>query len=692
MELRETLGGRESKVMAERWGLVLILALALGLRAWNITWGLPEIYEEAFPFRIALKFLSTGDLNPHFFNYPAFTFYFQFALQGTYYLLGRLFGFFTDLVGFSASLSGPVILARSATIAFDLGTVVMVYFLARRLAGSGAGLVAASLACVNPLEIRQSHLINVDTPLTFFAALSLLALIRIHVAPTMRGSILAGLWIGLAAASKYTGAYLLVPLVVSGWRAPKEMLIAALTAVGAFLAMNPYILLDSAEFFKNISYEQYHMSYGHLGLDPSQSTAAFYLTGVFPSVLNPVFFVIVILSAVAYAARKNRIALIILSFPIATMAIIGLWSMRADRYVLPLIPPLIAVGSAGLIEGWNLIAARIGGGRSSLVREGIPAAIAAVISLTLLQNVFAYQKSLSLPDTRALGKSWMESNLPRRSAYATGPYGIEFPKGMYKVVNIPFTPTESEGLAPFYDARWYQDLDLVIASDLDYSRFSKESKRFADILKYYDTLRTRWTLVHEETPGQGQSGPALWFYRPPAWGSKTDLFPSELFVHFSILAESSLVATFAENLASVLYSKGYLGKGEQLLRFALQLEPGNGRRMKELALILSQREEYSEALALSTRSLELDPARPEVMALRGRILLRLGRLDDAEADLRAAIAGSPALGYPYQDLESLYVFRHDYVKLVSILTEHRKIVADGSDDARNLDSQIQRLK
>jgi len=61
-----------------------IVALAVALRAVGIGWGLPDLFEEATPFRKAWDMWGWGhdrgiDFNPHFFNYPTFTFYLQFA-------------------------------------------------------------------------------------------------------------------------------------------------------------------------------------------------------------------------------------------------------------------------------------------------------------------------------------------------------------------------------------------------------------------------------------------------------------------------------------------------------------------------------------------------------------------------------------------------------------------------------------
>ena len=40
----------------ERTAFLFILLAGTGLRLWQIGWGLPEIFEEAFPFHIAAKF------------------------------------------------------------------------------------------------------------------------------------------------------------------------------------------------------------------------------------------------------------------------------------------------------------------------------------------------------------------------------------------------------------------------------------------------------------------------------------------------------------------------------------------------------------------------------------------------------------------------------------------------------------
>ncbi|HET9886895.1 MAG TPA: hypothetical protein VFR10_05235, partial [bacterium] len=61
-------------------------AAALAVRLHHISWGLPDVYEEATPLLKAWQMCGFGpfnsfDPNPHFFRYPTFVFYIHAAAQ-----------------------------------------------------------------------------------------------------------------------------------------------------------------------------------------------------------------------------------------------------------------------------------------------------------------------------------------------------------------------------------------------------------------------------------------------------------------------------------------------------------------------------------------------------------------------------------------------------------------------------------
>ncbi|MDP6037489.1 MAG: hypothetical protein QGG64_02985, partial [Candidatus Latescibacteria bacterium] len=152
---------------------MFILLIATGLRAYFLDYDLPELYEEATPMRQAWEMWhwedNGFDFNPHFFNYPALTFYIHFITQAIYLGFNLLIGRFQSpgdiQASFNADPSEIVLLARAVTLLFGLGAVWQVYRLGKQIAAPNIGLIAASAMAVLPLSIHTSRTILVDTPL-----------------------------------------------------------------------------------------------------------------------------------------------------------------------------------------------------------------------------------------------------------------------------------------------------------------------------------------------------------------------------------------------------------------------------------------------------------------------------------------------------------------------------------------------
>ena len=82
-----------------------------------------------------------------------------------FYPLYRLFG-------------GDIVAARLAVVAYSLGGLLGVYWLARRLAGPPAGVAAAAILAVSPVYLQSSRLALVEIPSMAPAIFALLAVIR----------------------------------------------------------------------------------------------------------------------------------------------------------------------------------------------------------------------------------------------------------------------------------------------------------------------------------------------------------------------------------------------------------------------------------------------------------------------------------------------------------------------------------
>ncbi|MFQ5856765.1 MAG: ArnT family glycosyltransferase, partial [Anaerolineae bacterium] len=91
---------------------------------------------------------------------------------------------------------------------FDLATVLLLFFIARRLYDIRVALLAAAFSAAAVLQIQQSHFMTVDTFATFFATLTFLFAVWVAENGRTRDYVLMGAALGLAVSSRINLAFL----------------------------------------------------------------------------------------------------------------------------------------------------------------------------------------------------------------------------------------------------------------------------------------------------------------------------------------------------------------------------------------------------------------------------------------------------------------------------------------------------
>ncbi len=157
-----------------------------------------------------LDFFSVDSpLNPKFFSYGTFPIY-----------LLRLLGAFVPAVDYAVPwrdniLVSYALLGRTLSALFDLGTIALIFLLARRLYDARIGLLAAASVAVTVLHIQLSHFYTVDTVLTFFVVATMYFAARYAETARVRDAIAMSIACGLAMAAKISAAPLVVPMTVA---------------------------------------------------------------------------------------------------------------------------------------------------------------------------------------------------------------------------------------------------------------------------------------------------------------------------------------------------------------------------------------------------------------------------------------------------------------------------------------------
>jgi len=240
-----------------RWGLLLLAVAALVLR-----WPFPEPdwrhFDESSFIVLPLGFWS-GDLDPHFFNYPTFHFYLTSLIYLLYYVAGWGIGSFGSVSAFVAErylVGGDdlLVVARGFNTLLSALTVWVVGLLGRRLHGAVAGLLAAGFLAIMPLAVRFAHLANTDVPAVLWISLALLWAVRSRQEGRTADLLLTGVFAGLAMATKYPAALVAVPIAAAWFIGPegvdsRRAAFGATAAAVTFAVASPFVLLNAAGFW-----------------------------------------------------------------------------------------------------------------------------------------------------------------------------------------------------------------------------------------------------------------------------------------------------------------------------------------------------------------------------------------------------------------------------------------------------------
>ncbi|ABU56662.1 DUF2298 domain-containing protein [Roseiflexus castenholzii] len=106
---------------------------------------------------------------------------------------------------------------RTLSMLYDLGTIVIVFLIGRRLFDRRAGLIASLLYATAAFPIQMSHFFTVDAATTFFTTLSIYWAVRIAQGGGVGSAIGAGLSIGAAMACRVTLATLGLAVIVAAF-------------------------------------------------------------------------------------------------------------------------------------------------------------------------------------------------------------------------------------------------------------------------------------------------------------------------------------------------------------------------------------------------------------------------------------------------------------------------------------------
>jgi hypothetical protein len=411
------LGGRAGARGLVWLGLALVLALALGLRLWGIRQGLPYAYnadEDSHFVPRAIGMLTLG-WNPHYFvNPPAYTDLLRLVFAAWF---GGRAG-----VSHTFAVNPTAVFTLARVCAALLGTLAvwLLYIAGARLFDRGVALLAAALEAVAFLPVFYSHLALNDVPTLAPLTLSLLGTAGVLRKGRARDYLIAGVGLGLACATKYTGGIALLPLLAAaasqylaptpqrraGWHgrvaagvegtgggavaggagtatqgAPTRvvpdgrpvlvgLVLAGLAALAAFLIADPYSVLDFHAFEQGLAHQSSLSgeAQGKLGAGGGvgQTGLVYYLWSLTWG-LGWVPALAALAGVVMVWRRERKLGWLLVPAPLLYLLFMGSEGRYFGRWLLPIFPILCLLAAFAALQCARALALAVQG---TIEKEG----------------------------------------------------------------------------------------------------------------------------------------------------------------------------------------------------------------------------------------------------------------------------------------------------------------------------------
>jgi hypothetical protein len=391
------------------WCLAAVVVLALAARLVAVRHGLPHAYsaDEELHFVPQAARAADGDWSSGYFENPS----------GLTYLLAVVFRLV--LPGDDATrllVDDPALVytvARLTVVVLGTATVAVVGITGRRAFGPAAGVWAAAFVGLTFLPVFYAHHALNDVATLLPLAVGLLACLRLHERGGTARAALAGAAVGVAVGTKYlaapmvvvVGLALLLRVLERRQRllpALRDLAVAAGACLTGLLLLNPFMVLDGAKFWGDVSGQSAQAATTKLG----QSGAAW---AGYPATLLwglGVVPVLLALVGLVLAWRRDRgLAVLLVTFPVLLYLAMSAQDRWFARWLLPAYPALALLAGHGAARTTYALRRRLPGVPG-------PAVVALVAVVALGQPVVDVVRSdvlLLRSDTRAEALVWLTS-------------------------------------------------------------------------------------------------------------------------------------------------------------------------------------------------------------------------------------------------------------------------------------------
>jgi hypothetical protein len=328
---------------------------------------------------------------------------------------------------------------RLATAFFSLLTVAGVYIFARKYFGKLAAVTASLILTFSSLSFITAREIRPELILALWVLIAHWFFFRILDEPSPMNYLLAGVFCGLSVGTKFTVTQIFISLLVTHTLAKKErwfnwnLLLSLLCGAVIYIVTNFYALAHLNQFLSklatainhNLSAEHWSrvsnrpLEYAYILTDQGIGLVALALS----------------LFTLPRITKSDRL-LILWTFPLFNLLMLGSYPSGFARYLIPILPLLSILAGEAFRSIVESLRSRV---MSPWMKTAVvPLAILILIAQPSWQTFRHYsERSKILRPQEVVG--WIQKNIPKGAQILSDPTGPLIPDDQYKVSYLTFS-------------------------------------------------------------------------------------------------------------------------------------------------------------------------------------------------------------------------------------------------------------
>ena len=455
-----------------------------------------ELTEPGLPSIQTFFNSDKSPLNPHWFPLGSAIIY--------------LLLFFKILLSpfFTIGVYDLYLIGRPLSIIADIGSMVFIYLIAKNIFGSRAALLSLVLFAFLPTSIQHSHYYRPEPFSVFFILASFWSMLKLYNKQSIKHYLYVGFSIGLALSFKISALSLGIPLsilfllfLISSINSSsitlqlhqiKLFLITGLVIVSTYVIINPYSILDFQEFWEwntreiNIVNTAGIVPYTIQYLNTPNFIYEFLQTTKWNiGLLTGVSLWILFISAIIYNFRYPKInEILLLVWGFAYFITIATVEVKFSRYMYPLIPIMIIIGSGYLFKIQYYLSQK-----KNLFHPVFSILIVILTTSSVLYGL-AYTNIYTNDHTAVQASKWINENIPKGTKIINDNHWDESIPDIYgyQIKQIPIfeSDTQDKGFNIAIDLSSSEY--LIFYSNRTYNAIFNNSSRYPISASYYDSL------------------------------------------------------------------------------------------------------------------------------------------------------------------------------------------------------------